>query len=112
MDCPIIQKLLDLEIPVQLDKQGYRIEGFYKHGSVLLKKPYAETGGALYLVEGRYGDLEEIFSWEDLVRLNFAEWQKFYDRFDGWSDPDPRWLPELLRIGLIKARQVTVYEAA
>jgi hypothetical protein len=97
-----------------------KVGGFYKHGSVTI---YFDPGQDVairgftyheYRVVGRYGDLDTIKNFDDLVGVNFVEWQSYRDRAPGWNKPDSAWIPHLEKSGRVKKRVETIthYEAA
>lgn len=88
---------------------AYGLDGFYKSGSVKL---YENRNCICALA--RYNEVTNLDDYENhfdaLVDLNYRWWKSSKERFDGWSSPDPKWLPYLLEKGLIKQKTITVYE--
>ena len=68
----------------------YTIDGFYKSGMVLL----IERGEKL-IATSRYNEQTDIINLIDLVQLNYNWWDTSKDRFSGWKNPDPKWIPLL-----------------
>ena len=107
---PIIYFLVRHGIPVSLclHRNGqivYNVDGFYKSGNVSLV-PHGENFKAV----ARYGDETEINDVRDLAALNLHWWNSSNDRFDGWAEPDPHWLPLLIEFGMVKEKIVKTYE--
>lgn len=95
----IIKELVDNDIEVVLTKEGYRLGGFYKSGTMLLV-PY--ENGQNFMAVDRYGSKKEILELEDIVSLNFYWWIKEHQ-----TNPNPNWLPLLEKFNFVKVRQVT-----
>ena len=105
----IIEELLKKGVPVEMihnkdtDKTEFVLDGFYKSGEIRL----IEKEEKLY-AHARYNEVTEINSLFDLVNLNYDWWKYSEDRFDGWINPDPTWLPLLLEFGLVKEETKTI----
>lgn len=107
---PIIEFLVRHGIPVSLclHRDGqivYNVDGFYKSGNVSLV-PHGKNFKAV----ARYGEETEINDVRDLAALNLHWWNSSNDRFDGWAEPDPHWLPLLIEFGMVKEKIVKTYE--
>jgi hypothetical protein len=104
-----IEELVEEGIPVTLQKGGsFHIEGFYKSSGVTVQ---LEDDG--WVAVARYNEVTQIETLHDLAGLNYHWWQCSKDRYDGWAQPDPRWVPLLLQFGYIKEKTIpaqTVYE--
>jgi hypothetical protein len=88
---------IEMQYDENYDRCEYLIDGFYKSGTVRLYK-HENT----ILVESRYQQIDEIEDIEDLVRLNYRWWINSRDRYDGWKNPDSRWIPLLEKYNLIQ----------
>lgn len=110
----IIKDLLKSGIKVTMEHNPesnsieYIIDGFYKSGSVRLMECGDEE--ATMVAISRYEERTYIDSVQDIIQLNYDWWQRSKDRFDGWINPDPSWLPLLLKAGLVKEKTVKQYE--
>jgi hypothetical protein len=104
---PIIKELLDRCIPITLKKEGFEVEGFYKSNYMLLQP----SDNDAFIAMDRYNETTDIDNFDDLVRLNYKWWFKSRDRFEGWKDPDQRWLEDMERLGLIEEVVITEYRA-
>lgn len=82
---------------------SYRIDGFYKSGGVDLY----ETSDGIF-AEARYNEINQIESIDDLISLNYTWWQRSKERYDGWTNPDSKWINLLLRKGLVTEKVKTV----
>lgn len=108
---PIIIELLKNDIPVSLqynkhdDRVEYIVSGFYKSDVVTM----AENEGVLKYVT-RYGITGEADDLSTLVRLNHEWWMSSRDRYEGWAQPDPKWLPLLIKAGLVEQVTKTYYK--
>ena len=91
------------EFDKTIDKVVYTVNGFYKSGTVKL----IEEPDGLY-VHQRYDQVDKVESCREIVSLNFYWWNHSKDRFDGWKDPDPRWLPLLIDEGCVEAVTETI----
>lgn len=101
-----LKEILKHNIPVSieydylLDRFEYIIEGFYKSGSIRI---YEDCD--YMLATSRYNQLDEIENIEDLVKLNYRWWKNSQDRYEGWKNPDFRWIPLLEKYGLIEKEE-------
>lgn len=106
-----ILELVEEGIPVTLQKGGvYHIEGFYKSSGVHLCYNASQD---TWIATARYDEETYISSLKNLVALNYSWWQKSKDRYEGWAQPDPLWVPLLRRFGYIKEKTIpaqVVYE--
>lgn len=88
---------------------GYHLSGFYKSGHVILH----EDTNFIYAL-ARYNEVTLLNDYENpfdsLVMLNYNWWQKSKDRYEGWVNPDPKWLPYFIQKGLVKEKTITTYE--
>jgi hypothetical protein len=94
----IIKELIENNIEVILTKEGYKIGGFYKSGTILL----LPQEGDVFIAVDRYGEKDDIDDLERLVGLNFSWWIKQHQ-----TNPDPNWLPLLEKFNYVKVKQVT-----
>lgn len=84
-----------------------RVGDFYKHGEVTIRVDASSGSRPMFRVIGRYGDLDEIETFEDLVRLNIAEWQRYECKGFNIS---PAWLPYMEQFGLIEKVETVSYK--
>lgn len=108
---PLIQDILNTDIPMTLKRMGFTsasftLPGFYKCGEVTLYKD-----GERWMVKDRYDKCTPIDSLQDLVELNFYWWKTSKNR-GGWEEPDSHWVGELIKSGYIRKVERTVYEEA
>jgi hypothetical protein len=87
------------------------VEGFAKHGGVSLF--YSPKRDAVDII-GRYGRLTTIDSYiedkaQELAFCYYSELQAYADR---GFEVDSRWVPVLLKRGIIKAKTTTTYVPA
>lgn len=104
-----IQELLEAGVDVSLTKDGFVVDGFYKSGTIEVKQNIGNGWEAF----ARYGSVDPIRDTIDVVGINYHWWQQSKDRFDGWSQPDSRWLPLLVKYGYVTAKVIPeqiVYE--
>ena len=112
---PIIQEILEKGIKIQVEfnpKTGlneYIIGGFYKSDTIKLIEEPDITDNLMAIA--RYDEKTLIYNFDDLVHLNNAWWLSGKDRFEGWLEPDPRWLPFLLEKGLVKKETKVIYKS-
>lgn len=116
VDCPIIQELLKYEIPVHLTKEGFKVEGFYKSGTVTLES--VKDSDVKYIAISRYGEREEIRTFADLAFLN-AHWF-FRTRERHHPDclscrplpaaPDHHWEQALLDYKILERKETVVVD--
>lgn len=86
------------------------VGGFYKSGTVILKQPPVSKvdSGVLFIAESRYGKWDNIYSFSDLVLLN---WHWFNGSCEKtWPKPSPGWEELLLEAGYITKEIITVYK--
>ena len=102
----ILKKGFSLEIGYNTEKDRfeYSLDGFYKSGKITL---YENDHGTLN-ANSRYGQVDIIENFYNLVALNHQWWCDSKDRFDGWSVPDSTWLPFLIEEGFIEAKSNNV----
>jgi len=106
----IIKQLLENKIPVELfltesGEVGYRVGGFYKSGTVDLV-----PNGDGFIAHQRYNKTAKINDISDLVFLNHDWWQMSKNRYEGWAEPDSRWLSLLVKYDLVKVTEKVVKE--
>jgi len=104
-----IQELLEADIPVSLTKDSFIVDGFYKSGTVEIK---CRNEADWYAV-ARYQEKTDIEDIQDLVALNYYWWQSGKERYEGWNQPNSRWLPLLVQYGYVTAKVIpeqTIYE--
>ncbi len=103
----IIEALLKAGFKVGMNTDAYKgphftLEGFYKHGELKLY-PISDDIDEVQ-VEGRYGVLSDsVACLDELARINYEQWLTYRERFDGWKNPEPQWIPHLERLHLIEA---------
>ena len=100
----LIKILVDKGLTVNISKEGYSLEGFYKSGSVTFNELDENT----LLCHQRYDEVEEISSFDDIVMVNFKWWKRSKDK--GWSNPDNFWLQEFVRLDLVNVKTITIVE--
>lgn len=86
------------------NKLEYILDGFYKSCTVRL---YEEMDSLW--AQSRYDNVVSIECVEDIVMLNYYWWQKSKDKFNGWENPDYRWLELLKKYDLVKEVNVVKY---
>lgn len=96
-----ITTLVERGIPVLLIREGFEIDGFYKSGTIRVSK--TPDGWRAY---ARYEQVTDIEDVEDLVALNYNWWQGYKLAYEGWSQPDSRWVGLLEEYGFITAEIV------
>jgi hypothetical protein len=104
-----IQELLEAGVNVALTKDSFIVDGFYKSGSVEITC----FGESNWCAVARYQQKTDIEDIKDIVALNYEWWQNSKERFEGWSQPDSRWVDLLLKYEYITAEVVpskTVYK--
>lgn len=107
----IIEELIKNGIPVTCEYNSkteqieYVVNGFYKSGEIRLIDD--KNNGSLSSY-GRYNEIRVIFELRDIVELNYDWWQYSKDRFDGWKNPDGKWIPLLEKFELITKKVETV----
>lgn len=80
-----------------------KVGGFYKHGDITI----TSRGDGDYAVEGRYGDLDQISDFGDLVSLNYRQWQNY--KHKGF-DIDSAWLPYLIEYDFVEKVETVSYK--
>lgn len=100
----LVKTLVDKGLSVNISKEGYSLEGFYKSGSVIFNELNENT----LLCHQRYDEVEEVSSFDDIVRVNFKWWQRSKAR--GWGNPEEFWLQEFIRLDLVTVKTITVVE--
>jgi len=97
-----------LEYKIQTRESSFIVDGFYKSGEVNLVKQDGKV-----IAHARYDEKTEIDSLRDIVELNYNWWLKSKERFEGWKNPDPKWIPLLEKFNFItrKTETVTTWEA-
>lgn len=88
---------ISLNYDKEIDELIYEVDGFYKSGTVKLKIVEGEI-----IAKSRYDQNDVIEDLEDLIRLNYRWWKNSCDRYDGWKNPDFRWIQLLKTYGLIE----------
>lgn len=96
---PIICAIVERGIPLKITIDGFVIEGFYKSNEIKLK-PMIDLFG--FTAISRYNEKIYIKHFDDLVYLNYEWWKRSKNRFDGWKNPDPLWINDMVRLDLIK----------
>ena len=79
---------------------GYALQGFYKSNDVKL----FEKDGSIFAL-ARYDELTKLSDEEpfySLINLNYEWWQRSKNRWDGWENPEEKWLKYFLEQGLVK----------
>jgi hypothetical protein len=68
----IIVDLVEWGIPVEIEPEGFRIGGFYKHGRVLLCKrgDDRKQNESEWFIRDRYDKVHDIDTFDDIVSLN------------------------------------------
>lgn len=101
-------------IPVELVRDersptgiSYKIDGFYKSGSVLL---IPQLDGSM-LARARYNEETRLHDFRDLVSLNYDWWTRSKARYEGWAAPDAGWVEWMIEFGWIErvVTPVTTY---
>lgn len=96
---------------VSLSEHGdleFELQGFYKSGSIKLYN----NSNYIYAL-ARYNEHTELSitnPFDSLVNLNYEWWEKSKSRYEGWSQPDSKWLPYFIEKGLVKEKTIKVYE--
>ena len=112
---PFVDEILRKGIGVKLEynaikeRNEYIIDGFYKSGTIKLIERVG-YGDNAFLAESRYDQIDFINTFNDLVYLNYEWWMDSRERYEGWADPDPQWLPHLIGANLIKVETKAVYK--
>lgn len=109
---PIIQELVDREIPVEITKEGFKVSGFYKSDTVTLEYISfpAFPGNNHFKCHQRYNRVDEIDCFADLVGVNYYWWLESKDSWEDWKIPDPHWQEALLEFDYVKKTVKTVEE--
>lgn len=81
---------------------AYSFAGFSKSGTATLYQV-----GDVVFAETRYNQVNEIESFDDLVKLSF-EWYANYKDRSPFEQPDSHFLPHFIRLGLLKVKTETV----
>lgn len=116
----IIEKLNEYEIETKIDKVSNQlqsnssyyeesdrdlfcvvVEGFKKSGTVLL----VEKENKVYAIQ-RYGEVEQLESFDDLVSLNFYWYNDGISRGYGEA-PSENWEKPLIEYGFLEVRTFT-----
>lgn len=105
----LLQDLVDLlstkgHVLEYRNKEWY-LKGFYKSNEVKLTG-MPDMGYVLATM--RYGETEELYSYDDLVHLNYRWWIAYRDRNQSWNAPDRLFQEDMVRLNL--AKQVTAWE--
>jgi len=90
---------------------GYELRGFYKSGTLKLFATI-EHGSPVIIAEARYHEQSRIFSWDEIVHINYDWWVRTRDRHEGWNTPDAGFLEDFERLGLVRTKTETKYEPA
>lgn len=94
-------------LELAITQEGVRIEGFYKSGSVTLSMPYgSDEGDVIFKCIARYGEETNLYSFDNLVELNFNWWVRSADRLSDWRQPDPKWRRALVEHGYAKEETI------
>lgn len=104
-----IQELLEYGINVQLTRDSFVVDGFYKSGNIEVKC----QGEHDWYAEARYNETTPIEELRDLVSLNYTWWLRGKDRYEGWSQPDSNWIPLLEKFEFITSKTIpakVIYE--
>jgi hypothetical protein len=88
-----------VELELKNDKIGFKIDGFYKSGSVTLIQEDDD-----FIAYARYNETELIHNLADLACYNKYWWSISKERSDCWKQPDKKWLPILLKFNLITSK--------
>ena len=78
---------------------AYELQGFYKSGDVKL----FQKDGSIFALT-RYDELTELSEepFHSLISLNYNWWQRSKNRWNGWENPEEKWLKYFLEQGLVK----------
>lgn len=101
---PLVEELLEKNIPVRLSKKGYLVGGFYGLGESDNKgfASFQETNKPNTLVffdnKGREHIVE---SFEDLVKFNNSIWGVFFRLSEDYKKPDFLWFQYMLQHGVL-----------
>lgn len=99
--------ILELTYNIANERFEYGLDGFYKSGKIII---YENDYGSLTAVS-RYNQIDIIENFYNLVALNHQWWYSSRERFDGWSQPDSKWLPYLIEEGFVvkEVNVATIY---
>ena len=96
-DNPILNELTENDIEYTVTKEGIRLDGFYKSGSILLVLDENNT----FMAIARYEEKTKINYVGDLIELNYNWWLWSKNRFGGWRYPDDKWLNLFNKLNLV-----------
>lgn len=105
----LLNELVVRGLEVKVSSEGYKVDGFYKSGSVTLIPVDPENPISPLTCVQRYDEKEEVKNFDDLVLINFKWWDRSTKR--GWGSPDAFWLPHFERLNLVKVSTQTVVKA-
>lgn len=101
----IIETALELNIPIQLSKNGYYIGGFYGLNSDNSFKGFAfgqDTNEANTLVfYDNKNNKHLVKSFEDLVKFHNHIWGIYFKLSDSFKKPDNLWFGHMLQYGVL-----------
>lgn len=101
----LLKNGISVELELKNDVIGFKIDGFYKSGTVTLIQEDDH-----FIAHARYGETELIESLSDLVSYNRYWWSASKERNEGWTKPNSKWLPLLLKFNLVTQRTEIIYE--
>lgn len=101
---PLVEELLEKNIPIRLTKKGYLVGGFYGLGDNDNKgfAFFQETDktNTLVFFDNR-GREHVVNSFEDLVKFNNFVWGVFFRLSEDYKKPDLLWFQYMLQHGVL-----------
>ena len=107
---PLVKELIDKEVPFEVTKEGIRLGGFYKSGTLLLVP--LNDSSELFTALDRYDADDLIRDFTDILSIQLHWFRDSETRWEGKQSPDPIWEKHLIEYGLLKkvTETVTRYE--
>lgn len=106
-DHVVIKELLNRGHTPVFKQNSVGVEGFYKAGEILLS--LSPQNPEVLIYTHRYGDEEEVRTFDDLVRIHFMWWKRSRNRAEQWSQPEKQWVEDYIRLDFIEIQVVTLY---
>jgi len=100
----LLEELLEADFTYTVSKAGVYLDGFYKSSGVTLVFDDVKQE---WVATARYNEKTVVESLDDLVHLNYQWWQYSKDRYDGWVAPEEKWLPLMVKLGLVTVKTET-----